>query len=255
MNGFDPEFGASGPSHRGGSVPDPGATAGTSRFLREDATWAVPPSSTGPTGNTGPNPSGPLLLTIPSSIVAKCLFLGVSTGPTFAGAPPSGWETLAFDDTAWPAAVVSADIPYIPATDTIWYEHFSIWWAEAVLRHHFTLPDAVLASASIQIGVDDAVWSVAINGHEIPGAQRLTFPERPPVSVYDIPTAWLNVGGADNVLCAWGKNDDDTSGAGFDYLLTFQGIEAGTGATGAAGDIGPTGPTGPPGATGPTGPT
>lgn len=32
-------FGASGGSHSGGLVPDPGASAGTTRFLREDATW------------------------------------------------------------------------------------------------------------------------------------------------------------------------------------------------------------------------
>lgn len=33
---------ASGTGHQGGLVPDPGATPGTSRFLREDATWASP---------------------------------------------------------------------------------------------------------------------------------------------------------------------------------------------------------------------
>jgi hypothetical protein len=35
-------FGASGTSHAGGGVPDPGATAGASKFLREDAVFAVP---------------------------------------------------------------------------------------------------------------------------------------------------------------------------------------------------------------------
>jgi len=40
-------FGASGASHKHGAVPDPGAVAGTTKFLREDATWAVPPSSGG----------------------------------------------------------------------------------------------------------------------------------------------------------------------------------------------------------------
>lgn len=35
-------FVASGPSHAIGLVPDPGAIAGTTKFLREDATWAVP---------------------------------------------------------------------------------------------------------------------------------------------------------------------------------------------------------------------
>lgn len=33
---------ASGASHSGGAVPDPGASAGTTRFLREDATWVAP---------------------------------------------------------------------------------------------------------------------------------------------------------------------------------------------------------------------
>jgi hypothetical protein len=36
---------ASGLSHSGGTVPDPGATAGTTRFLREDATWATTPAA------------------------------------------------------------------------------------------------------------------------------------------------------------------------------------------------------------------
>jgi len=40
-----PVFGASGPSHSIGSVPDPGAVAGILRFLREDATFVEPPAS------------------------------------------------------------------------------------------------------------------------------------------------------------------------------------------------------------------
>ena len=40
-----PVFGGSGTSHGKGAVPDPGATAGTARYLREDGTWAVPAGS------------------------------------------------------------------------------------------------------------------------------------------------------------------------------------------------------------------
>lgn len=36
------DFVASGASHARGAVPDPGASAGTTKFLREDATWAIP---------------------------------------------------------------------------------------------------------------------------------------------------------------------------------------------------------------------
>ena len=35
-------MGASGSSHASGLVPDPGSTAGTTKFLREDGTWQIP---------------------------------------------------------------------------------------------------------------------------------------------------------------------------------------------------------------------
>lgn len=38
-------MGASGPSHAAGLAPDPGATAGTTRYLREDGFWQVPVGS------------------------------------------------------------------------------------------------------------------------------------------------------------------------------------------------------------------
>jgi hypothetical protein len=40
-------FKASGGSHAKGLVPDPGSSAGTTKFLREDATWVVPSGSGG----------------------------------------------------------------------------------------------------------------------------------------------------------------------------------------------------------------
>jgi hypothetical protein len=41
-----PVFVQSGSTHAIGAVPDPGAVGGTSRYLREDATWQVPPAGT-----------------------------------------------------------------------------------------------------------------------------------------------------------------------------------------------------------------
>ena len=43
----DSVFGASGTNHSTGLVPDPGSTAGISKYLREDGTWAVPATSGG----------------------------------------------------------------------------------------------------------------------------------------------------------------------------------------------------------------
>jgi hypothetical protein len=45
-------FGASGASHASGYVPDPGGSAGTMRYLREDATFDVPPGSSPPVQTT-----------------------------------------------------------------------------------------------------------------------------------------------------------------------------------------------------------
>ena len=42
----------SGSGHSAGAVPDPGATAGTTRYLREDGTWAVVSASPGSTTTT-----------------------------------------------------------------------------------------------------------------------------------------------------------------------------------------------------------
>jgi hypothetical protein len=45
-----PVFGASGTAHAAGAVPDPGATSGATRYLREDGTWDVPPGGSGGSG-------------------------------------------------------------------------------------------------------------------------------------------------------------------------------------------------------------
>jgi hypothetical protein len=48
-----PLFGASGASHAAGIVPDPGATAGSTRYLREDGTWVVPAGGSGGSSGSG----------------------------------------------------------------------------------------------------------------------------------------------------------------------------------------------------------
>lgn len=60
-----PVFVASGASHAAGAVPDPGATAGTTRFLREDATWATPAGGSSSGGD----------LPAPSLATASCYWV------------------------------------------------------------------------------------------------------------------------------------------------------------------------------------
>ena len=56
-----PVFGGSGSLHAAGAVPDPGAAAGVSRYLREDGSWAVPTGS-GSGSTSGTQTNGATLL-------------------------------------------------------------------------------------------------------------------------------------------------------------------------------------------------
>lgn len=55
-----PTFVASGSGHAAGAVPDPGSTEGTTRYLREDATWDTPSSGSGSVTSVGVSTSGVL---------------------------------------------------------------------------------------------------------------------------------------------------------------------------------------------------
>ncbi len=101
-----PAMGASGVSHAAGLVPDPGASAGTTRFLREDATWVA-------SGGSGTVTS--VALALPSSTFtisgSPVTTSGTLTGTfatqsqnTFLGGPGSGiaatptWRLLVEQD-------------------------------------------------------------------------------------------------------------------------------------------------------------
>jgi hypothetical protein len=81
-------LGASGGSHSAGIAPDPGATAGTTRFLREDSTWAVPAGGGGGTVNSFAAPSGSwptwLVPTVTNSTTTPSLAVAASAIPATA---------------------------------------------------------------------------------------------------------------------------------------------------------------------------
>ena len=69
-----PVFVASGASHAVGYVPDPGASAGTAKFLREDATWAAP--SSGSLNYSTPEQSTGATWTDGKTVYQKTISLG-----------------------------------------------------------------------------------------------------------------------------------------------------------------------------------
>lgn len=79
-----PVFVASGASHAIGAVPDPGASAGATRYLREDSSWAVPPGVNGvafsnvsvPGGNTVANTTSETAFASNFTIPANSLAVG-----------------------------------------------------------------------------------------------------------------------------------------------------------------------------------
>jgi len=98
------DFVASGASHARGAVPDPGASAGTTHFLREDATWAVPPD-TGITQLTGDVTAGPgsgsqvaTLHNIPDGTTAAGRI--TFTDRAAPSAPPGGEAEVYVDSTS-----------------------------------------------------------------------------------------------------------------------------------------------------------
>jgi len=79
---------ASGASHASGAAPDPGVTAGTTKFLREDATWQVPAGGGGGSsgGSGGSGALVPIQTILPLTAVSATL--------QFSNIPQTGFRNL-----------------------------------------------------------------------------------------------------------------------------------------------------------------
>ena len=108
-------FVASGGSHAVGLVPDPGATAGTTKFLREDATWVVPAGGGGSVDDTAFASSwNGVTTTAPSKNAVHDW--GVTFDTDYDGLPDkvdvSGPAILKVTDAAGTLAAATADTDY-----------------------------------------------------------------------------------------------------------------------------------------------
>jgi hypothetical protein len=85
-----PVFGPSGTTHADGVVPDPGSTAGDTRYLREDGTWSVP------AGGAGIAATGSANLFVAGGNSSNTGSFNTSTGINALSALTSGTENTAF---------------------------------------------------------------------------------------------------------------------------------------------------------------
>ncbi len=90
-------FGASGAGHSDGLVPDPGASAGTTRFLREDTTWAVPAGGGG--GGTVIPSQNDLRLTLTGGTPVTTS--DVTSSSTLYWTPYRGTHCSTYDSGTW----------------------------------------------------------------------------------------------------------------------------------------------------------
>jgi hypothetical protein len=89
-----PLFGPSGSSHAPGAVPDPGATAGATRYLREDGTWNVPAGGSGGGGSPSGAAGGDLSGSYPNPTVANLNGVAASNYVTLSGTQALTNKTL-----------------------------------------------------------------------------------------------------------------------------------------------------------------
>ena len=294
MGGFDPTFGPAGPSHRGGSVPDPGDTAGLGRFLADDGTW-VPFGPTGgsegdlqyydgtawalrhigvvgdvltPVGDVPvwENLASLLLPLAPAQYSAGGSGLVYDAGA--GGTLPDGWQTVGFVPAGWQPAVAEPDVfsgtlaPAVSLGYSAGSEPGDDIWG---FRGYFNVREDAI-SCTLSIKADNSLDAVFVNGVDqgITGTWLGGTLTDPPI-VQTIPLDDLRLGAA-NLLAVQVRNG---AGTGFNptaLLYSFatagpagptgpSGSTGGSGPTGATGPAGPTGATGPAGPTGPTGPT
>lgn len=128
-------FQASGPTHSTGIVPDPGSTAGTAKFLREDATWAVPAG--GGSAFSGARLVGNATPTFANGTLTDVTWLlDFDSGGYTSGASPYTTFSLAGGST------------YLIGVDLIWNETATNGWRHVEIQDR---NGAVIAQADEQL--------------------------------------------------------------------------------------------------------
>ena len=137
------DFVASGASHARGAVPDPGASSGTTKFLREDASWQVPPGSGTVTSIATTAPLGGGTITTTGTLT--CTTCTTNAAALTANAPVIGGGSQATS-----AIAVGTTGQYLRGAS-----------ASAPIWSTLTLPNAATAGDLLTATGTNAVGSVA----------------------------------------------------------------------------------------------
>jgi hypothetical protein len=192
----------SGASHAPGYVPDPPATGGTTKFLREDGTWTVPPGTGGPGTVTSVALSLPAIITVSGSPVTSS---GTLTGTLATQTANHVWAGPTTGAAAAPTfrALVAADIPDLSSL----YAPAGGGDTEAVV-------EITVADTPYTLGTSTRVLYIDTSG----GVVNVTLP---PVADGLRFYVWLRVGGSNATLAPSGGDTfedtttlDTISGAG-----------------------------------------
>lgn len=154
------------------------------------------------------------------------------------GSTPAGWETYAFVDSGWPAAVANLGFGGAPIGAAALSRNTagtSFTNEQNIIRQHFTLPagtvvptgnpSAVIVDAWIRVVTEDYADDVYINGHRL-GDAIVGYTEGSAVTnkIFNITAAQLVLGG-DNVIAIRFHN------SGGNYIWTAFEFEVVTSAT------------------------
>ncbi|HEV2461066.1 MAG TPA: hypothetical protein VGS80_22165 [Ktedonobacterales bacterium] len=177
--------------------------------------------------------------------------------------PPTGWNLVGYDRTAWNTcvniALTNVGLQAPDGATVIWYDtgfdHSAIGMFAKEFTVSNTLPGTtwqLLLMNAGQLGASGGVWLNGTLLHDDTSEGWSGAAVKHPITTLAVPDTLINYGGT-NCLAALTQNDLSNYGKLVVMLWAVPGPGGPTGPTGAAGSAGSAGATGPTGAGGPTG--
>lgn len=180
----------------------------------------------------------------PAASTSSTFISGAGNEKVFAlGSIPANWYTNGFSDSGWASSVaesLSISAYFVVAPTAAWIVPTTLNGDNGastvafLARRTLTLPAGIIASATLDINVDDALGptggddgtSLYINGHLL-GALSRTVPTPRPYATIAIPIGWLTAGGS-NVLAAHVISTGGAVALSYRLIVTMSGAGADT---------------------------